>query len=107
MSGCNEDRTADAIKSYHPGPHYKDQPVFLSSGAKDNVAAPAQAETVKTSLHHGGFKDVRLESFDGGHQVSAPHIALALDWFAGLRNKTPATAATSGTDSFDSFFKKK
>ena len=81
LGGCNEDRATDALRWHKPGPAFQHTPIFLSGGAQDRTANPDEQEAVAASLKKSGFIRVRRESFDGGHELHAPHLAEALRWF--------------------------
>ncbi len=68
-------------------------PIFMSAGEKDEVATPAITDQSHHALVHDGFKKVRFEHFDGGHQLYKPHLQAALDWF--LEGGDPAGAKGS------------
>ena len=59
-------------------------PVWLSSGTGDTVATPQSHDLVKVSLERTGFKRVRLERFDGPHQLKMSEVRRALHWFREL-----------------------
>ena len=81
LAGINEDRLTPAYKEYHPPADFLNVPVWLSSGMSDFIATPKLYSHIKTSLELNGFRQVRLESFPGGHEVSGPEVARALRWF--------------------------
>ena len=104
MMGCNQDM---ATVAYRKGgaPTLLNTAVFISSGKSDTIAKPADAVEVKNSLQGTGFHKVRLESFDGAHDIYQPHIGEALRWFLA---QSPISSGTPGsTSDFDRFFKKK
>ena len=82
LGGCNEDRATDALRWHKPGPAFLQTPVFLSGGAQDRTANVDEQEAVAASLKKTGFVRVRRESYEGGHELHAPHLAEALRWFA-------------------------
>jgi len=84
LSGINEDRLGEAYKTYQPGRGFLEVPVWLSSGSGDTVATPQSHNLVKTSLERTGFKRVRLEQFDGQHQLKMSEVRRALQWFRQL-----------------------
>ncbi len=94
MGGCNEDMASEGLKEYRPDRlAFRKVPVYLSAGKKDVVATVASANKVRVSLEATGFRDVRLETYDGAHEPDAAQIADALNWFKELRAKrAPATA---------------
>ena len=106
MMGCNQDLASAAYRKNAP-PNFLGAAVFLSSGKSDTIATPAQHEKVKRSLQATGFRNVRLESFDGGHDIYQPHIGEALRWF--VAQSLPSTGAQQAakTSDFDKLFKKK
>ena len=100
MMGCNQDMATVALHKYAP-PNFLQAAVFLSSGKSDTIATPRQTEYVKNSLHGSGFMKLRLETFDGGHDIYQPHIGEALRWFAAQGSPNPsATPRKSDLDSF-------
>lgn len=105
MMGCNQDMATVGYRKYAP-PNFLSAVVFLSSGKNDTIATPAQHEYVRSSLKRTGFKAVRLESFDGAHDIYPPHIGEALRWFVAQSSATSATP-TPGNSELDKFFKKK
>jgi hypothetical protein len=84
LSGINEDRLSESYKTYQPGRGFLEVPVWLSSGTGDTVATPQSHGLVKISLERTGFKRVRLERFDGQHQLKMSEVRRALRWFREL-----------------------
>ncbi len=105
MMGCNQDMATVAYRKSAP-PNFLRAAIFLSSGKSDKIATPEAHEFVKNSLRGTGFQKVRLESFDGAHDIYPPHIGEALRWFVAESSKSSGTAARPASD-FDKFFKKK
>ncbi|MDQ6859862.1 MAG: glycogen-binding domain-containing protein [Verrucomicrobiota bacterium] len=105
MMGCNQDMASVAYRNAAP-PNFLSAVAFLSSGKNDTIATPSSHERVRDSLKHTGFKAVRLESFDGAHDIYPPHISEALRWFVAQSSGTAATP-TPGNSELDKFFKKK
>lgn len=105
MMGCNQDMATVAYRRSAP-PNFLSAVVFLSSGKSDTIATPASHEVVRDSLKRTGFKAVRLESFDGAHDIYQPHIGEALRWFIAQSSGAAATP-TPGNSELDKFFKKK
>ena len=70
-----------AYKEYHPGGNFLDVPIWLSGGINDSIAPTRIHERVKLSLEHTGFRHVRVELFDGGHEVKPAEVQRALRWF--------------------------
>jgi hypothetical protein len=81
MGGSNEDRASYAVNYYQPGEGFKLVPIFLSNGASDPIAGPQPAAAVKMSMERFGFRNLRAESFEGGHQLDQNHLKSALVWF--------------------------
>jgi hypothetical protein len=106
MMGCNQDM---ATVAYRKGSATSllTASVFLSSGKSDTIATPAQHEAVKRSLQGTGFRKVRLERFDGAHDIYQPHISEALKWFIAQSSPSSSTQSASRSSDFDKFFKKK
>jgi hypothetical protein len=103
MMGCNQDMASVAYRKSAP-PNFLSAAVFLSSGKSDTIATPSRHEEVKNSLKATGFQKVRLESFDGAHDIYQPHIGEALRWFIA---QSSTTSPGKRESDFDKFFKKK
>lgn len=88
QAGCNQATLRFAL-SLPQLPHapFLATPVFLSSGRRDPIATPAMMQAVAADLSRTGFRAVKLECFDGGHEVFAPHVEEALTWFAQAKAK--------------------
>lgn len=84
LSGINVDRLSESYKTYQLSPGFLEIPVWLSSGNEDTVATPSNHNLVKASLDRTGFKHVRLERFDGQHQLKMSEVRRALQWFREL-----------------------
>lgn len=97
MGGCNEDMASEGLKEYRPDRlAFRKVPVYLSAGKKDVVATVASANKVRVSLEATGFRDVRLETYDGAHEPDTAQIVDALNWFKELRAKRAAGARPPG-----------
>ena len=103
MMGVNQDMATVAFRKSAP-PNFLTAAVFLSSGKSDTIASPSQHEEVKNSLKATGFQKVRLESFDGAHDIYRPHIGEALRWFVAESSKSSPAGHQSD---FEKYFKKK
>jgi hypothetical protein len=83
LTGINEERLSEGYLKFQPGAGFLRTPIFLSSGARDNIATPQQHASIKSTLERTGFTRVRLETFPQGHAVKRDHIRMALRWFRG------------------------
>jgi hypothetical protein len=94
QAGCNQAtlRFALALPQLPRAP-FLATPVFLSSGRRDRIATPAQMDDVQADLKSTGFHPLKLERFDGGHEVYAPHVEAALRWFLEENSKLQITKA--------------
>lgn len=82
MGGCNEDYSERFRKQLSaPSTGYRKIRAFISTGKADNIATPAQADSVKNSLKKNDVKNIRLEFHDGGHSLFLPHFVEALKWW--------------------------
>jgi hypothetical protein len=81
LIGINDDRLSEAYKTYRPSPDFLSVPIWLSSGMSDHLAPPGAHDHVRLSLQRTGFQHVRVEAFDGGHQVKPAEVQRALRWF--------------------------
>lgn len=82
MGGCNQDMASRGLQDYGPKKSaFLKVPVFLSTGTEDQTATLRHAQTVRESLRNTGFKEIRPETYKGGHDPYAPHTEAALAWF--------------------------
>jgi len=81
MGGCNEDRATLGLQLFQPGAGYLRVPMFLSNGTQDPIANAGHAAAVRDSMTRSGFANIRLESFNGAHQLDSQHLRTALRWF--------------------------
>lgn len=82
MGGCNQDMATTGLNNYTPSrSEFRKTPIYLSAGNKDEVAPVEKAEKVQRSMESTGFRTVRLETYDGGHDPFIPHITESLKWF--------------------------
>jgi hypothetical protein len=84
LCGINEDRLSPAYHDYAPPSNFLNVPIWLSSGMSDGIAPPAAHEHVKNSMERSGFTRVRLEGFDGRHEIKPAEVQRALRWFRQL-----------------------
>lgn len=84
LTGINEDRLTESWDTYGRPSNITSVPVFISGGRGDKIAPPEVHLAVKRSMERKGF-EVKLELFDGGHEVYNPHVRDALRWFASRR----------------------
>lgn len=66
-------------------------PIFLSAGDKDETATRKVTDQAQHEMEHEGFKNLRYEHFDGGHQLYEPHLQAALSWFLEQKGKSAAS----------------
>jgi predicted esterase len=82
MAGVNQDALGDAARKFGVrDASFRQLPVFLQGGLKDEVATPAQHRRVQAELRDAGFKQVRLEFVPGDHDVDSSLLQGALEWF--------------------------
>lgn len=81
MGGCNEDRASAGYNLSRPGERFLDLPMFLSNGAADAIAGVDKGAMVKQAMEQSGFRNVRLESYPGGHRLDTNQLRTALEWF--------------------------
>ena len=94
MGGCNEDMATEGLKEYRPDRlTFRKVPVYLSTGDKDATATVQSANKVRLSLEGTGFREVRMETYEGAHDPNTPQITEALNWFKEIRAKRAAGPA--------------
>jgi predicted esterase len=84
LAGINEDRVSPAYHDYTPPRDFLNMPIWLSSGLSDPIAPPSAHDHVKLSLERNGFTRVRVENFDGRHELKPAEVQRALRWFRQL-----------------------
>jgi hypothetical protein len=104
LMGCNQDTASVAFRK-GGATGLLNASVFISSGKTDTIATPERAVEVKNSLQATGFRRVRLESYDGAHDIYQPHVGEALRWFL-AQSPNSSGASPSPPSDFDKFFKK-
>jgi len=82
MGGCNQDMASKGLDEFKPKKSdFLRVPIFLSNGKSDTVASVESGERTGKSMDKSGFKSIKLETYDGGHNLYRPHVKAALDWF--------------------------
>jgi len=84
LAGINNDRMPEALQAFHPPAEFHNVPIWISSGRDDSIARPDAERAVQGSLIHLGFRNVRLSSFSGGHELDRAGLRDALRWFRNL-----------------------
>lgn len=82
LSGCNQSMAPQAaeetgVRSSKLG----DIKVWISTGDKDELVSPEHVEAVWDGVADGGYGNVVVESFEGGHSLDTKAFGKALDWF--------------------------
>ena len=82
LAGINQNTLVDAASQFNVlNAAFKRVPVFLQVGDKDDVSTPADHQALASELRRAGFRNVRLESFAGTHEVEPAPLRAALEWF--------------------------
>ncbi|NRB74647.1 MAG: hypothetical protein HRU46_09845 [Verrucomicrobiales bacterium] len=82
MGGCNHDMATLGLEQYSPPKaEFLKVPIWISSGVNDKIASPEDSNRIAGEMRETGFKNVRVESHDGGHGLSKEHVTEALGWF--------------------------
>lgn len=88
MGGCNQDMATEGVNLYKPSRWtFLKVPIFLSNGVEDKVATVEAGRSVRDSMNKGGFKNIRVETCPGGHDVFPEHMSMALAWFEEIEAK--------------------
>jgi hypothetical protein len=82
MGGCNEDRLGQYTALYRPPETLKAIPVFLCAGKSDPLVSREDMLRVENSMRQAGFKNIRVETYPGGHHLDFAAFQSALEWFA-------------------------
>lgn len=90
FSGCNQAMMDPAREEYGtPKTPFKNAAFFISNGINDKIAPPAEGEEIAAELKSGGYGPIRVETFDGAHEIHRPHIEAALAWFKEVASNQP------------------
>jgi predicted esterase len=85
MAGINRDTLVSAAEHFNVlNAAFKSIPVFLQSGETDEVSTPADHRAIHADLKRAGFRRVRIEYFQGSHDVDPAPLRMALEWFHAL-----------------------
>jgi len=88
LAGINQDTLVAAAEQFQVlDAKFKNIPIFLQSGEKDEVATPADHRAVYAELRRAGFRRVRLEYFPGAHEIDPTQLGVALDAFRATANQ--------------------
>ena len=95
MAGINQDTLVSAATQFNVlNTAFKGVPVFLQSGETDEVSTPVEHRAVYADLKRAGFRRVRLDYFQGSHDVDPAPLRIALEWFHTLFAYPPAQPTT-------------
>ena len=81
LEGINEDRITEGYRRFKPDSSFLSVPIFLSSGREDRIATLEEQTAVKNAMARTGFRNIRHETFPGGHVVLSSQVREALRWF--------------------------
>ena len=82
LAGINQETLVAAAETFNVlDVKFKNVPVFLQSGQKDEVATPEDHRAISASLKRAGFRRVQVAYFPGAHDVEPAPLREALDWF--------------------------
>lgn len=66
---------------HKPKAGFHNLPVFMSYGDKDTTCKPTTADATIAATKGGNYNTLKVEHFDGGHQMNKDHFKAALTWF--------------------------
>ena len=85
LAGINQDTVVDAATQFKVlDTNFKRIPVFLQAGESDEVATLSEHQGIAADLARAGFRNVRIVSFEGVHEVEPGPMVAALKWFREL-----------------------
>jgi predicted esterase len=92
MAGINQDTLIPAAEKFNVlDAKFKNVPVFLQAGRRDEVATPDQHRAIFTDLKRAGFRRVQIAYFPGEHEVDPAPLRAALEWFHTMATVAPTT----------------
>ena len=85
LAGINADAVISSARHFNVlNAEFKRTPIFLQYGDADGISTPSDHWNLHDELRRVGFKNVRVESFRGAHEVDPTPLRKALDWFREL-----------------------
>ena len=82
MGGCNEATLMNAVAEERISKSkFKDAAYFITNGTSDDVATVDQGSQVAAAIRGAGCRNVRVETYEGGHRFNAAQFGEALAWF--------------------------
>jgi pimeloyl-ACP methyl ester carboxylesterase len=85
LTGAFDDYLSKSYQEFQPGADFLNTPVFISAGRDDRIAPLDKQYELKRSMERSGFRQVRMETFTGGHDFKDYHLIVALRWFRELQ----------------------
>lgn len=82
LGGCNQQFLSSVAEQVKAPSVVRKIPVYISNGTTDTVATPRMVDSVERGLKAAGYKNVRRETYDGGHSLNKDEFEKALRWFA-------------------------
>jgi predicted esterase len=91
LAGINQETLIPAAEKFNIlDAKFKNVPVFLQSGRKDEIATQDEHRAIFADLKRAGFRRVQIAYFPGAHEVDPAPLRAALDWFRTM-STVPAT----------------
>jgi hypothetical protein len=84
MGGAGDERFSAGQAIFRPDrTKVRDLAVFLAIGKNDPMINAARADFVAEAVKKQGIKNIRRDSYDGGHGMNEESFTKALEWLAG------------------------
>lgn len=83
MGGSGDERFTAGMAIFKPNRgSVRDLAVYLAIGKNDPMIDAARADYVAAAVKKLGIKNIRRDSYDGGHGMDEGSLTKALEWFA-------------------------
>ncbi|MFZ4482584.1 MAG: hypothetical protein ACOYOL_01220 [Chthoniobacterales bacterium] len=84
MGGAGDERFSAGQAIFRPDrTKVRDLAVYLAIGKNDPMINAARADFVAEAVKKQGIKNIRRDTYDGGHGMNEESFAKALEWLAG------------------------
>jgi hypothetical protein len=83
MGGAGDERFTAGLAIFRPDrTKVRNLAVYLAIGKNDHMINAARADYVAEAVKKQGIKNIRRDSYDGGHGMNEESFTKALEWFA-------------------------
>jgi len=83
LTGINQEYASSHVAKYDPPKEFvKQVRIVIGNGNKDSIAPRASTDRVESGLRGGGYEQLLMAGFEGGHQLHQKNIQDGLKWIS-------------------------